>query len=91
MDRPPYYGHILRTEITSSAISVYIQLFIGHDYIPDWHQVILSQEKRKIFLQTEEFGHYYKYYEPDKRSQYDGDIEKLTVAQILQFPGLSNN
>lgn len=88
MDRPPYYGHVLRTEITSNGISICIQLFIGHDYKPDWYRVLLSQKKRRIFLQTEEFGHYYKYLEQDKRSQYDGVIEKLTVMQILKYPGL---
>lgn len=87
-DRPPYYGHVLRTEITLSSIAVCIQLFIGHDYKPEWHRVLLSEKKRGIFLQTEEFGHYYKYLEPDKRSKYDGVIEKLTVAQILKFPAL---
>ena len=88
-DRPPYYGHVLRTELDSNGISVCMQLFIGHDYVPDWYKVKLSQKQRKIFLQTEEFGHYYKYFEPDKRSQYDGDIEKLTVVQIIKLPGLS--
>ncbi len=87
-DRPPYYGHVLRTEITSQSIAVCVQLFIGHDYKPEWYRVLLSQKKRGIFLQTEEFGHYYKYLEPDRRSQYDGVIEKLTVMQILKYPGL---
>lgn len=90
-DRPPYYGHVLRTEITSKSIAVCIQLFIGHDYKPEWYRVLLSQKERRIFLQTEEFGHYYKYLEPDKRSQYDGVIENLTVAQILKIPGLSKS
>lgn len=87
-DRPSYYGHVLRTEIASKVISVYVQLFIGHDYMPEWYRVHLSQKMRKVFLQTEEFGHYYKYFEPNKRSQYDGEINKLTVAQILKTPGL---
>lgn len=90
-DRPPYYGHVLRTEITSKSIAVCVQLFIGHDYKPEWYRVLLSQKKRVIFLQTEEFGHYYKYLEPDKRSHYDGVIENLTVAQIIKIPGLSKS
>ena len=88
-DRPSFYGHVLRTEITSNSIAVCVQLFIGHDYKPEWYRVLLSQKNRGIFLQTEEFGHYYKYLEPDKRSQYDGVIENLTVAQIIKIPGLS--
>ena len=87
-DRPPYYGHVLRTDLDSNSISVCVQLFIGHDYLPDWYKVKLSQKQQVIFLQTEEFGHYYKYLELDERSQYDGDIEQVTVAQILKFPGV---
>ncbi len=87
-DRPSYYGHILRTEITLDRIALCVQLFIGHDYKPEWYRVILSQKKRKVFLQTEEFGHYYRYLEPDKRSKYDGVIENVTVAQIIKIPGL---
>lgn len=90
-DRPPYYGHILRTEITPNSIAVYVQLFIGHDYKPEWYRVLLSQKQRNIFLQTEEFGHYYRYLEPDKRFDYDGVIENLTVAQIINIPGPHNS
>ena len=90
-DRPPYYGHVLRTEITLNSIAVCVQLFIGHDYKPEWYRVLISKKNRNIFLQTEEFGHYYKYLEPDKRTQYDGVIENLTVAQILKIPGLSKS
>jgi hypothetical protein len=87
-DRPPYYGHVLRTEITSKSIGVCVQLFIGHDYTPEWYHVLLSQKNRGIFLQTEEFGHYYRYLESDERTQYDGVIEKITVLQLLKIPGL---
>jgi len=90
-DRPPYYGHILRTEISPKGISVFMQLFIGHDYSPRWMRVRLSQKARKIFLQTEEFGHYYRYLEPDKRSRYDGVIEKMVVAQMVKIPRPSNH
>jgi len=90
-DRPPYYGHILRTEIIPGGISVYMQLFIGHDYKPRWLRVRLSQKARKIFLATEEFGHYFRYLEPDKRSRYDGVIEKMAVAQTLKLPRPPSN
>lgn len=90
-DRPPYYGHILRTEITPKAISVCVQLFIGHDYKPRWHKVLLSREAHGIFLPTEEFGDYYRYLEPDKRSCYDGVIEKMAVANTLTVPRPPSN
>jgi hypothetical protein len=88
-DRPPYYGHVLRTEITTKSIAVCVQLFIGHDYKPEWYRVLLSQKNREIFLQTEEFGHYYRYLEPEERTRYDGVIENITVAQILRITGLT--
>jgi hypothetical protein len=89
-DRPPYYGHVLRTEITTKSISVCVQLFIGHDYKPEWYRVLLSQRNRRVFLQTEEFGHYYRYLKPEDRTGYDGVIEKITVAQILKIPDCKN-
>jgi len=85
-DRPPYYGHVLRTEITPKSIGVCVHLFVGH--MPEWHHVLLSQKNRKIFLQTEEFGNYYRYLEPEEQTGYDGVVENITVAQILKIPGL---
>ncbi|MCD4831782.1 MAG: hypothetical protein K8R02_08280 [Anaerohalosphaeraceae bacterium] len=90
-DRPSYYGHILRTEITLNSIAVCVQLFIGHNHKPEWYRVLLSQKKWNIFLQTEEFGHYYRYLEADQGSGYDGIIEKLVVAQVLKIPELPKN
>jgi len=89
-DRPPYYGHVLRTNISSHGISVLVQLFIGHDYKPDWYQVRLSRKKHAIFLSSEEFGHYYRYLSPEERTtqDYDGVIEKITVAQVINIPGV---
>jgi hypothetical protein len=90
-DRPPYYGHILRTEITPKGIWVCVQLFIGHNYKPQWYRVLLSRKAHRIFLPSEEFGHYYRYLEPDKRTQYDGVIERMAVAQTLTLPRPPSN
>jgi len=89
-DRPPYYGHVLRTDISSQGISVRIQPFIGHDYRPDWYEIRLSRKKHAIFLSSEEFGHYYRYLSPEERlkQDYDGVIEEITVAQIINIPGV---
>jgi hypothetical protein len=88
-DRPPYYGHVLRTDISRQAIAVRVLLFIGHDYRPDWCGVTLSRIEHAICLPSEEFGHYYKYLEPEDRSQYDGVIETLAVAKTLAVPRIS--
>jgi len=88
-DRPPYYGHVVRTDISPSRIAVLVLLFIGHDYTPDWYAVTLSRAEHQIFLPSEEFGHYYKYLEPEERSQYAGVIEALTVARTIAIPGVS--
>jgi hypothetical protein len=82
-DRPSYYGHVLRTDVSPKQIAVRVLLFIGHDHKPDWYGVILSRTKHLIFLASEEFGHYYRYIEPEETSQYDGVIERLTVAQTI--------
>jgi hypothetical protein len=84
--RPDFYAHILRTDISCDQIAVYIQLFIGHDYKTDWQKVILSVKHHPVFLSTEEFGHYYRYLETQNRVQYDGIIEKISVAQIIKIP-----
>jgi len=31
-DRPPFYGHILVTDVAPNRIAVWLQLFVGHDY-----------------------------------------------------------
>ncbi len=89
-DRPPYYGHVLRTDVSSAGIAVRIQLFIGHDHNPDWYEVKLSRKEHPIFLSSEEFGHYYRYLAPEERSQcnYDGVIDQICVAQIIAIPGI---
>ena len=58
-DRPSYYGHVLRTDVSPQAIAVRVLLFIGHDYKPDWYSVTLSRRGHLIVLPSEEFGHYY--------------------------------
>jgi hypothetical protein len=90
-DRPPYYGHVLRTDVSLRTIAVRVLLFTGRDYKPDWYNVTLSRKEHPIVLPSEEFGHYYKYLEPEERTQYDGVIETLAVAQILAVPGVSRN
>lgn len=88
-DRPSYYGHVLRTDISSERIAIRVLLFIGHDYKPDWYSVILSRKEHLIFLPSEEFGHYYRYMEPQERAQYDGTVESLTVATTIVVPNVS--
>jgi hypothetical protein len=88
-DRPPYYGHVLRTDISREQIAVRVQLFIGHDYVPDWYSVTLSRERHSLYLPSEEFGHYYRYLEPEERAQHDGVTESLTVAKTILLPGVT--
>jgi len=85
-DRPDFYAHVLRTDISCEQIAVFIQLFIGHDYKPNWHKVILSVKNHPVLLTSEEFGHYYRYLDPQNRVQYDGVIEKISVAQTIKMP-----
>lgn len=82
-DRPTYYGHVLRTDVSPDRIAIDVQLFFGHDYTPNLYRVNISDKRPAIFLPSEEFGHYYRYLEPEKRTQYDGVIENLTVAQTI--------
>lgn len=88
-DRPPFYGHILLMDIGLDRIAVWVQLFVGHDYKRSWRRVILSTERRHVFLSSEEFGHYYRIIEPRKRSRYDGVVEEQPVAQIIRPAGMS--
>lgn len=90
-DRPPYYGHVLRTDISPKRIAVCVQLFIGHDHKPDWYRVTLSREEHLIFLPSEEFGHYYRYIEPEERGQYDGVIDAMTVAPTIAIARIREN
>jgi hypothetical protein len=78
-DRPPYYGHVLRTDDSAEGIAVGVLLFIGHDYKPDWHKVILSRRKPQA---KEEFGHYYRYLDHRRPKQWDGVIEELKVLHV---------
>lgn len=87
-DHPPFYGHILLTEITANRIAIWLQLFVGHNHRPHWRKVILSTESRHVVLSTEEFGHLYRILEPTKRLRFDGVVEKQIVAQILRMPGI---
>jgi hypothetical protein len=87
-DRPPFYGHILLMDMAPNRIAVWLQLFVGHNYKPNWRRVILSTRRRGVLLPSEEFGHYYRILEPAERSQYDGVVEKQIVAQVLRMPGM---
>lgn len=84
--RPAYYGHVLRTDIACDHISVYVQLCVGHDYPAPCYKVFLSREKHGFLLSSDEFGHYYRYFEQHEDSQYDGVIETIPVAQIIKIP-----
>lgn len=44
-------------------------------YTPNLYRVNISDKRPTIFLPSEEFGHYYRYLKPEKRTQYDGVIE----------------
>lgn len=87
-DAPPFWGHILLMDMVPDGIAVWLQLFVGHAYRPNWRKVVLSTRRRGVLLPSEEFGHVYHILEPGKRLRYDGIVERQPVAQILRMPGM---
>jgi len=84
--RPKYYGHFLIGSFCRNIIHGKVQFFIGHDSDPPYFEVILARNPFSISLPPETFGHFYVYFSPDKRKQYDGKMEKLGVSQRIIFP-----
>jgi len=87
--RPKYYGHFLIGSFCRNIIHAKVQFFIGRDSDPPYYEVILARDPFNISVPPETFGHFYVYFSPDQRQQYDGKMEKLGVSQRIIIPSCS--